>query len=120
MRSGAGGPICPRMGSQSDKDVARRARCARHVRGAMDMSMAAKIVRKPKTVLDLEPHDCRWPIGEPRSPDFHFCGERQLEGRPYCALHWGMAFQPARPRHHGQRPQAQHLVIAPPPAAKAA
>ena len=86
----------------------------------MDMSMAAKKVRKPKRLLDLEPNDCRWPFGEPRSPDFHFCGERQLEGRPYCEHHWSMAFQPARPRHHGQRQPAQHLVIAPPPAAKAA
>jgi GcrA cell cycle regulator len=86
----------------------------------MDMSMAAMKARKPKRLLDLEPNDCRWPIGEPRSPEFHFCGERQLDGRPYCAHHWSMAFQPARPRHHGQRQQAQLLVIAPPPAAKAA
>jgi GcrA cell cycle regulator len=82
------------------------------------MSMAAKKVGKPKTLLDLEPHDCRWPIGEPRSPDFHFCGEQQAAGRSYCAHHWGMAFQPARPRNHGQRPQAPMAL--PPPAAEAA
>jgi GcrA cell cycle regulator len=53
----------------------------------------------PKKLLDLEKHDCRWPIGEPRHPDFHFCGARQLQNRPYCELHWRMAFQPPRPRH---------------------
>ena len=54
---------------------------------------------KPKTLLDLEKSDCRWPIGEPRQPDFHFCGARQAVGHPYCELHWRMAFQPSRPRH---------------------
>ena len=54
---------------------------------------------KPKTLLDLERIDCRWPIGEPRQPDFHFCGAPQVAGRPYCDLHWRMAFQPARPRY---------------------
>ena len=53
----------------------------------------------PKKLLDLEKGDCRWPIGEPRHPDFHFCGAPQLEGRPYCELHWRMAFLPARPRY---------------------
>jgi GcrA cell cycle regulator len=63
------------------------------------MSTTAKKARKPKKLLDLQRSDCRWPIGEPRQPDFHFCGAPQLEGRPYCELHWRMAFQPPRPRH---------------------
>jgi GcrA cell cycle regulator len=60
----------------------------------------AKKIRKPKTVATLEKGECRWPIGDPRHPEFHFCGERQAVGRPYCELHWRMAFQDARPRHH--------------------
>ena len=61
------------------------------------MSMKSK-AKGPKTVATLERHDCRWPIGDPRHADFHFCGAPQLEGRPYCELHWSMSFQPARPR----------------------
>ena len=53
----------------------------------------------PKKLLDLEKNDCRWPIGEPRHPDFHFCGAPQITDRPYCELHWRMAFQPSRPRY---------------------
>jgi GcrA cell cycle regulator len=53
----------------------------------------------PKKLLDLEKNDCRWPIGEPRHPDFHFCSAPQLAGHPYCELHRRMAFQPPRPRH---------------------
>jgi hypothetical protein len=58
------------------------------------MYMAKKLKKtskptKPKTLLDLERIDCRWPIGEPRQPDFHFCGAPQVAGRPYCDLHTG-------------------------------
>jgi GcrA cell cycle regulator len=54
--------------------------------------------KKLKTVETLESNDCRWPIGDPRHPEFHFCGAPRVSGRPYCAAHWQMAFQPARPR----------------------
>lgn len=54
--------------------------------------------QKHKTVATLERHDCRWPIGDPKNADFHFCGERSLAGRPYCEPHWRMAFQPPKSR----------------------
>ena len=50
-----------------------------------------KTPKEPKTVDTLERNDCRWPIGDPRHPDFHFCGAPQVAGRPYCDLHWRMA-----------------------------
>jgi GcrA cell cycle regulator len=53
---------------------------------------------KRKTVDTLERNDCRWPIGDPRQADFHFCGDATQAGRIYCELHWRLAFQPARPR----------------------
>lgn len=54
--------------------------------------------KQNKTIATLERNDCRWPIGDPKVAEFHFCGERSLAGRPYCELHWRMAFQPSRPR----------------------
>jgi GcrA cell cycle regulator len=54
--------------------------------------------QKRKTVDTLERNDCRWPIGDPRHDDFHFCGAQAVAGRPYCELHWRLAFQPARIR----------------------
>lgn len=36
---------------------------------------------------------CRWPIGDPRSPDFRFCGCETHEGLPYCAHHARVAYQ---------------------------
>lgn len=78
---------------------------------------APKRVAKRKTLLDLEAGDCRWPIGEPKHDDFHFCGKPNAPGRPYCAHHWSLAFQPPKPR---QRPAIQPPTAIPPPAAKAA
>jgi GcrA cell cycle regulator len=63
-----------------------------------DMSKPKKTKTRPKTVDTLERYDCRWPIGDPRHADFHFCGAPQLPGRPYCELHWRMAFQPMKSR----------------------
>lgn len=36
---------------------------------------------------------CRWPIGDPRSPEFRFCGCESVEGLPYCADHARIAYQ---------------------------
>ena len=63
--------------------------------------MAQKQHKKPvqqKTLATLEQNDCRWPIGDPKDPAFHFCGAHKLAGRPYCQEHWQMAFQPSRSR----------------------
>jgi GcrA cell cycle regulator len=36
---------------------------------------------------------CRWPVGDPRSPDFRFCGCPAHEGLPYCVDHARVAYQ---------------------------
>ncbi len=44
------------------------------------------------TLAKLRPGMCSWPIGEPDSPDFHFCGEKAVEGKPYCKVHCAKAY----------------------------
>jgi hypothetical protein len=63
----------------------------------MHMSKTPKKTKR-KTVANIGRDECRWPIGDPRHADFHFCGAPQVPGRPYCELHWRMAFVPARAR----------------------
>jgi GcrA cell cycle regulator len=53
---------------------------------------------KHKTVETLEQNDCRWPIGDPRHADFHFCGAHRVAGRPYCEHHWQQSFVSAKAR----------------------
>jgi GcrA cell cycle regulator len=36
---------------------------------------------------------CSWPVGDPKQPGFHFCGEEAVPGRPYCAAHCTLAYQ---------------------------
>jgi len=38
-------------------------------------------------LLDLNDRICKWPIGHPGEPDFHFCGEQANPGFPYCVAH---------------------------------
>lgn len=44
------------------------------------------------TLLDLKLNSCRWPIGEPKDADFHFCGKDTVTGKPYCAEHCKIAY----------------------------
>lgn len=46
----------------------------------------------PLTYADWGRNNCSWPIGDPRSPDFKFCGDPVSEGRPYCSEHCSMAY----------------------------
>ena len=41
---------------------------------------------------------CCWPIGEPGTPSFHFCGDSALTGKPYCAPHASIAYVKVRDR----------------------
>ena len=45
------------------------------------------------TVLTLGAHMCKWPIGDPSTAGFTFCGRRASEG-PYCGDHARVAYQP--------------------------
>lgn len=59
-----------------------------------DPTKAARLV----PLADLEPHHCRWPIGDPKRQPFGFCGEQIVAGLPYCKAHALRAYTPPRPR----------------------
>ncbi len=46
------------------------------------------------TVLTLGAHMCKWPIGDPSSDGFTFCGRRSEREGPYCSEHARVAYQP--------------------------
>jgi GcrA cell cycle regulator len=50
------------------------------------------------SLLDLNEKVCRWPMGHPGEPDFHFCGAAVNPGFPYCVEHCGRAYQAQLPR----------------------
>jgi GcrA cell cycle regulator len=50
--------------------------------------------RGSATVLTLGARMCKWPIGDPSSDEFTFCGRRNSEDGPYCQDHARVAYQP--------------------------
>lgn len=44
------------------------------------------------TLFELKSCSCRWPIGDPSSPDFRFCGARTNGNETYCSVHAELAF----------------------------
>ena len=56
------------------------------------------------SLLDLNDRICKWPIGHPGEPDFHFCGNQANPGFPYCVQHCGVAYQAQLPRRDRRPP----------------
>ncbi|MBM6576076.1 hypothetical protein KCP91_06800 [Microvirga sp. SRT01] len=56
------------------------------------------------SLLDLNDRICKWPLGHPGEPDFHFCGEKVNPGFPYCVDHCGHAYQAQLPRRDRRPP----------------
>lgn len=65
-----------------------------------EKSLAAhqRIIQHSLEMASLKPNQCRWPIGDPDSENFHFCGETVFVGKPYCYEHCKQAYQFAPPK----------------------
>lgn len=50
-----------------------------------------------KTIQTLTASCCRWPVGDPQSKDFHFCGRSRTVGLPYCEAHSARAYNSFSP-----------------------
>jgi GcrA cell cycle regulator len=68
---------------------------ARPARGHRDPTARKEPPREqgaPKQMFDLGPHECRFPIGDPKEEGFGFCGHRTPPGQSYCEHHHGIAY----------------------------
>jgi GcrA cell cycle regulator len=55
------------------------------------------------SLMELTERTCKWPIGDPATDDFWFCGLPTQAGKPYCDAHVGVAFQPMSARRDRRR-----------------
>ncbi|WP_183154018.1 GcrA family cell cycle regulator, partial [Paracoccus siganidrum] len=55
------------------------------------------------TLMELTERTCKWPIGDPATEKFWFCGLPSQPGKPYCEAHVGVAFQPMSSRRDRRR-----------------
>src|SRR5579875_586565 len=60
-------------------------------------------ITQRKTLLELNDRTCHWPIGDPGSAEFFFCGGETVNELPYCAYHARVAYQPAHERRRDRR-----------------
>jgi GcrA cell cycle regulator len=58
---------------------------------------------KRLTLMELTERTCKWPVGDPATDDFWFCGLTVQQGKPYCEAHVGVAFQPMSARRDRRR-----------------
>lgn len=58
---------------------------------------------KPCSLFELNKRRCHWPVGDPGTPDFYFCGGDTNHGS-YCGFHSRIAYQPnsARKQYAGR------------------
>ncbi len=95
---------------------------ARSVQGNTALAMAEPAAESPKparaheevvvplslkvTIVELRESMCKWPLGDPSSSDFRYCGSPAHSGTPYCQYHGKLAYQPAqdRRRERDRRP----------------
>lgn len=55
------------------------------------------------SLMELTERTCKWPIGDPATEKFWFCGLAVQPGKPYCEAHVGVAFQPMSARRDRRR-----------------
>jgi GcrA cell cycle regulator len=69
------------------------------------LAKVSEIEKKAKklTLMELTERTCKWPVGDPATDDFWFCGLPVQAGKPYCEAHVGVAFQPMSSRRDRRR-----------------
>lgn len=68
-------------------------------------ALAAEVERSARklSLLELNERTCKWPIGDPSTDDFYFCGLPCAPDKPYCAAHVAVAYQPMSSRRDRDR-----------------
>ncbi|THH35968.1 GcrA cell cycle regulator [Aliishimia ponticola] len=69
------------------------------------LAKVSEVEKKAKklTLMELTERTCKWPVGDPATDDFWFCGLPVQQGKPYCEAHVGVAFQPMSSRRDRRR-----------------
>ncbi len=79
-------------------DTSKKAPTAQAKGLKKNLAMHQRIIQHSLEMANLKPNQCRWPIGDPDSENFHFCGETVFVGKPYCYEHCRQAYQFAPPK----------------------
>lgn len=69
------------------------------------LASVREVEKKSKKIglMELTERTCKWPVGDPATDDFWFCGLTTQTGKPYCEAHVSVAFQPMSSRRDRRR-----------------
>ena len=69
------------------------------------LASVREVEKKAKKInlMELTERTCKWPVGDPATEDFWFCGLTTQTGKPYCEAHVSVAFQPMSSRRDRRR-----------------
>ena len=111
-------PRAPRPARQTTGEAVSRVNGGAMVVGNVALAVAPRPVVAPAlrpeeevvvpmtmrvTLMELRETMCHWPLGDPTTPEFRFCGSQYEPGEgPYCRCHARIAYQP----HADRRRQA--------------
>jgi GcrA cell cycle regulator len=86
---------CPPRARHPRAPTQRRLLRLAYAQASLDeiMSDVAVISLHPCSLVDIDPHQCRWPIGDPAAANFVFCGNEAITGFTYCLGHARMAYR---------------------------
>ncbi len=59
---------------------------------SLDVKVDRDYQKENISLTELDNHTCRWPLGDPKDPDFHFCGRKVKTGQTYCEEHSAVAY----------------------------
>jgi GcrA cell cycle regulator len=62
------------------------------------------------TIVDLRESMCKWPLGDPSSSEFRYCGSPAHAATPYCQYHGKLAYQPAQERRRDRERERRPLL----------
>jgi GcrA cell cycle regulator len=65
------------------------------------------------TIVELKEAMCRWPLGDPTTPEFRYCGIQSTGSGPYCAHHGKMAYQPVQDRRRERDRERRAMATRP-------
>jgi len=94
--AGAGASAnCPPRARHPRGPTQRRLLRLAYARAPLDEIMSGMVVisTHPCSLIDIDAHQCRWPIGDPASTNFLFCGNNAIAGFAYCVGHARMAYR---------------------------
>ncbi|MXN66229.1 GcrA cell cycle regulator [Stappia sp. GBMRC 2046] len=97
-RIGSMAKASPRLPGQHREGPLRAERSLGFGPVALERGSDLSLQETHSTLMELKHNTCKWPIGDPGDPDFHFCSQNAEGGKSYCEFHHRLAYRPLRKR----------------------